>query len=147
MTQETRIPANHVVGVVSGEGSIERAKQALHSAGFDDVLVMDKVEATGDGGNPISGFIEKLAGHLSDQVGYIDQYKEQTEAGGTVLAVKVEDHDQAERVRSTLETFGAVNIRLFGRLAVSDLTPESNPSAPSDERPATHPSGRTEPSR
>jgi cyclopropane fatty-acyl-phospholipid synthase-like methyltransferase len=145
MTQETKIPANHVVGVVNGESAIDRAKQALKGAGFDEVLVMDRVDSTGEGVNPITSIIEKLAGHLSDQVGYIEQYKEQTDAGGTVLAVKVEDHDQAERVRSTMETFGAVNIRLFGRLAVSDLTPETNPSAPSDERPSTP--GKTEASR
>jgi hypothetical protein len=137
MTQETKIPANHVVGVVSGEGAVDRAKQALQRAGFDEVLVMDHVDATGEGVNPISSIIEKLAGHLSDQVGYIEQYQEQTDAGGTVLAVKVDDHEQAERVRGTMETFGAVNIRFFGRLAVSDLTPATNPSAPSDQRPAT----------
>jgi hypothetical protein len=145
MTQETKIPANHVVGVVSGDTAVERAQEALKRAGFDEVLVMDRIDATGEGVNPITSLVEKLAGHLSDQVGYIEQYKEQTDAGGTVLAVKVEDHDQAEQVRSTMETFGAVNIRFFGRLAVSDLTPETNPSAPSDERPSTP--GKTEASR
>ena len=135
MTQETKIPANHVVGVVSGDGSVERTRQALQREGFDEILVMDRVDATGDGVNPITGFFEKLAGHLSDETGYMDQYKEQTEAGGTVLAVKIEDKDDAERVRATMELMGAVNIRLFGRFAVSDLTPESNPSAPSGERP------------
>ena len=135
MTQETKIPANHVVGVVSGDGSVDRTKKALEREGFEEVLVMEHVDATGEGVNPITGFIEKLAGHLSDQTGYLDQYKEQTEAGGTVLAVKVEDKDDAERVRATMELMGAVNIRLFGRLAVSDLTPETNPSAPSGERP------------
>ena len=135
MTQETKIPANHVVGVVSGDGSVDRAKKALERDGFDEVLVMDRVDATGEGVNPISGFIEKLAGHLSDQTGYLDQYKEQTEAGGTVIAVKVHDHEAAEQARATMELMGAVNIRHFGRFAVSDLTPETNPSAPSSDLP------------
>jgi len=143
MTQETKIPPNHVVGVVSGEGAVERARQAIERAGFNEILVMDRVDATGEGVNPLTSFIEKLAGHLSDQTGYIEQYKEQTEAGGTVLAVKVEDKDEAERVRATMETFGALNIRHFGVFAISDLTPETNPSAPSDALPPT-PSRPTE---
>lgn len=137
MTQETKIPANHVVGVVSGEDSVERAKQAILREGFEEVLVMERVDATGEGVNPITGFIEKLAGHLSDETGFIDQYKEQTEAGGTVLAVKVGSKEEADQVRATMETFGALNIRLFGRFTVSDLTPETNPSAPSDNLPPT----------
>jgi hypothetical protein len=135
MTQEAKIPANHVVGVISGEAAVDGAKQALNRAGFGEVLVIDKVAATGEGTNPVSALLERLAGHLSDQVAYIDQYKEETEAGGTVLAVKVDSHDEARKAEELLETRGAVNIRHFGRFAVSDMSPETNPSAPSDIRP------------
>ena len=31
--------------------------------------------------------IERLAGHLSDETGYLDQYQEATEQGAVVLAV------------------------------------------------------------
>jgi electron transfer flavoprotein alpha subunit len=143
MTQETRIPANHVVGVVKGHAAVEQTIEALRGAGFHEVLVMEHVDATGEGANPLAALIEKLAGQLSEETGIIDQYKEQTEAGGIVLAVRVESKGEAERVSETMDIFGAVNIRLFGRLAVSDLTPGTNPSAPSDERP-TAPSKRTE---
>jgi hypothetical protein len=135
MTQEAKIPANHVVGVITGEAAVDDAKKALNRAGFAEVQVIDKVAATGEGTNPISAFIEKLAGHLSDQVAYIDQYKEEAEAGGTVLAVKVDSSEAAQQAEELLQTRGAVNIRHFGRFAVSDMSPETNPSAPSDIRP------------
>jgi hypothetical protein len=71
-----------------------------------------------------------LAGHLSDETAYLDHYQEATRNGSLVLAVPA-NTAQTDRVREILELHGAVNIRYFGRLAVSDLTPQTNPTAPS----------------
>jgi hypothetical protein len=135
MSNESKIPGNHVVGVISGSKSVDDAVGRLEKAGFRDVLVMPRVDAKGEGTNPLSALVEKLAGHLSDETGYLDQYKEATESGGTVLAVGADQGEEADKVREILELEGAVNIRYFGRLAVTDLTPETNPSAPSDDVP------------
>lgn len=135
MSEQTKIPENHVVGVLGGSRAVEGAVDRLKREGFQDVLVMDRVDATGEGTNPLKGLIERLAGNLSDQTGYLDQYKEATESGSTVLAVGADKGEEAERARDILEMSGAVNIRYFGRLAVTDMTPETNPSAPSDELP------------
>jgi hypothetical protein len=109
----------------------------LKRAGFEEVLVMPHVDAKGEGTNPISALVEKLTGHLSDETGYLQQYKEATENGGTVLAVPADQGEEADKVREILEFEGAVNVRYFGRLAVTDMTPETNPSAPSDETPSS----------
>jgi hypothetical protein len=132
---ETKIPNNHVVGVLSGRKSVDDAVGKLRRAGYDDVLVMHHVDATGEGVNPLSALMEKLAGHLSDETGYLDQYKEATEKGDVVVAVGADQGDEADRARDILELEGAVNVRYFGRLAVTDMTPPTNPSAPSDEVP------------
>jgi hypothetical protein len=143
MSNESKIPGNHVVGVISGSRSVDDAVGRLKKAGFEEVLVMPHVDAKGEGTNPISGLIEKLTGHLSDETGYLDQYKEATESGGTVLAVSADQGEEADKVREILELEVAVNVRYFGRLAVTDLTPETNPSAPSDDAPT----GPREPQR
>jgi hypothetical protein len=135
MSDQTKIPDNHVVGVVSGSKSVDDAVRHLKQAGFEDVLVMRRVDAAGEGTNPLKGLMERLAGHLSDETGYLDQYKEATEAGSTVLAVGAEQGEEADKARDILELEGAINVRYFGRLAVTDMTPETNPSAPSDEAP------------
>ena len=130
MSNETKIPNNRVVGVISGSRSVEDAVTRLRSEGFDDVLVMSHVDTAGEGVNPISALMGMLAGHLSDETAYLDQYQEATRNGSLVVAVPA-NGEQTDRVREILELHGAVNIRYFGRLAVSDLTPQTNPSAPS----------------
>jgi hypothetical protein len=135
MGEETKIPSNHVVGVISGSKSADDAVSRLQRAGYDDVLVMHHVDKVGEGVNPLSALLERLSGHLSDEVGYLDQYQEATEKGDVVLAVGAEQGDQADRVREIMELEGAVNIRYFGKLAVTDMTPPTNPSAASDVQP------------
>jgi hypothetical protein len=132
---ETKIPNNHVVGVLSGRKSVDDAVGKLERAGFEDVLVMHHVDSAGEGVNPLSALMERLAGHLSDETGYLDQYKEATENGDVVLAVGADQGEEADRARDILELEGAVNVRYFGRLAVTDMTPPTNPSAPSDAMP------------
>ena len=135
MSNETKIPTNHVVGVISGSHAVDDAIGRLHKAGYEDVLVMHHVDAAGEGVNPLEALIERLGGHLSDETGFLDQYQEATDRGDTVLAVGAEQGEEADRVREIMELKGAVNIRYFGRLAVTDMTPSTNPSATSDAVP------------
>ena len=127
MSTETKIPNNRVVGVISGSRSVEDAVTRLKSEGFNDVLVMSHVDTAGEGVNPISALMGMLAGHLSDETVYLDQYQEATNNGSLVLAVPA-NGEQTDRVREILELHGAVNIRYFGRLAVTDLTAQTDPS-------------------
>jgi hypothetical protein len=135
MSNQSKIPTNHVVGVISGEKSVNDAVERLHKAGYDDVLVLKHVDNLGEGGNPISALIERLSAHLSDETGYLDQYKAATEEGAVVLAVGADHGEDADKVREIMESKGAMNIRYFGKLAVSDMTPATNPSAPADAHP------------
>jgi hypothetical protein len=135
MSNETKIPNNHVVGVLSGSKSADDAVTRLNKAGFDDVVVMHHVDQLGEGTNPLTALWEKLSGHLSDETGFRDQYQEATDRGDIVLAVGADQGEEADKVREIMELEGASNIRYFGRLAVTDMTPSTNPSAPSSEVP------------
>lgn len=143
MSSESKIPTNHVVGVLSGSKSVDDAVNKLQRAGYDDVVVMTRVDAAGEGTNPVSALWEKLSGHLSDETGFIDQYKEAAESGKVVLAVGADQGEEADRAKAIMELEGAVNIRYFGKLAVTDMSIPTNPSAPSDEQPEAprHPEG------
>lgn len=134
-SNETKIPSNHVVGVLSGHRSADDAVNRLKEAGFNEVLVMTQVDALGENTNPISSFIEKLSAHLTEESQFLNQYKDATERGDIVLAVEAEQGEDADRVREIMELEGASNIRYFGRLAVTDMTPPTNPSAGSGEVP------------
>ncbi len=135
MGEETKIPSNHVVGVISGSKSADDAVNRLHKAGYEDVLVMHHVDTMGEGVNPLSALLERLSGHLSDETGYLDQYQEATDRGDVVLAVGADHGEAADRVREIMELEGAANIRYFGKLAVTDMTPPTNPSAASSATP------------
>jgi hypothetical protein len=135
MSGETKIPSNHVVGVIGGSKSAETAVVKLRRAGYEEVLVMHRVDGAGEGVNPLSALVERLAGHLSDETGFLDQYKEAAEKGDAVVAVGAEQGAPADKARDILELEGAVNVRYFGRLVVTDMTPNTNPSASSDEVP------------
>jgi hypothetical protein len=138
---ESHLPTNHVVAVIHGAHGTHEAARDLRDNGYPDMEVLSGEErteikdATREPPDPIRKFLQRFADHLSEEPAYLDQYGEEADRGGTIVAVRVESHDQAERVKEVLERHGGVNIRYFGRLAVSDLTPETNPSAPSDERP------------
>jgi hypothetical protein len=141
MTKETIAP-NHVLGVVSGEGALDAIQNDLRDMGLPDpILVRD--ENVGERLEAESTLpmrvLQRLFNHLSEETNYLNQYEEAARQGQTIVAVKADNEDEVELARKVLSRHGAVDIRFFGRLAVSDLTPESNPSAGSDEKPAERP--------
>lgn len=141
MTNQNTIPNNHVLAVLHGDNAARVARDEVARAGYAEVSILgegvaqENIEASGEESNPITGLIKRLAGHLSEQVAFLEQYEEQARNGSKVIAVKVDNHEQAQEVGGILSAQGAVDIRFFGRFAVSDLSPATNPSAPSDERP------------
>jgi len=137
---EDKIPRSHVLAVIASTSAAEEAAADLERRGLGrpDVLAGEaagaKIQTTADKRNPIAAALKFAVEHLSEEESYLEQYEEQAQAGARVLALRVKDRSQAEQVRDVLQLYGAVNIRFFGKLAVADLTPPTNPSAPSDDR-------------
>jgi hypothetical protein len=140
MTQDTKIPDNHVLAVIHGDSAADALERELRRKGFEETMILggaaaqEKIDVAGEESNPIAGAMKALAGHLSDQVAYLEQYEEQARQGNKIVAVKVEDRDQAQDVKDVLEQYGAFNVRFFGKLAVTDMTAATNPSTQADER-------------
>jgi hypothetical protein len=141
MTRET-IPGNHVVALVKNAATGSAVADELSAAGFERAIVVDdsrvgeRLEAES---GTVERILQRLSNHLSEETQFLDQYEEAVRNGQTVVAVKADGDDEVERAREVLQRHGAMNIRYFGRLAVSDLTPDSNPSARSDEPPVSRP--------
>jgi hypothetical protein len=141
MTHET-IPSNHVVALVKDSSTASEVSNELKRAGLDETIIVteprvgERLEAE----NGIVGrVLGRLGNHLSEEPSYLDQYEEAVRNGQTVVAVKATGDDEVRRAQDVLQKHGAMNIRHFGRLAVSDLTPDSNPSMGSDEPPLSKP--------
>jgi hypothetical protein len=141
MPNHEQLPNNHVVGVINGAEAAEAARCELQQAGFfgaylfegDDVtMVMDP---KGERAGPIASIFKAIQDHLSEEPNYLAQYQEEAKAGNEVIAVKADNQEQADAIREILERHGARNIRFFGRLAVADLTPASNPTPRSADSP------------
>jgi hypothetical protein len=131
---------NHVVGVIHGEESARQASQELEQRYPNPVVLSGEegarqIDAKGEHGGVFSRIFSIVEDHLSEATNYLKQYEAEARNGNCVVAVEVPSREEAEPVREVLERNGAHNIRFFGRLAVTDLSPQTNPSARSDESP------------
>jgi hypothetical protein len=128
------IPANNVVALVKDSATGSAVSAAFIADGLETPLVVSN-EMVGQRLSAKSGIVDRtlqtLFGSLSEQGDYLTQYEEAARNGQTVVAVKVTSDDEMRRAAVILEKHGAMDVRFFGRLAVTDLTPESNPSAAS----------------
>jgi hypothetical protein len=138
---ETNIPNDHVVGVISGGVAAQTAQSELAAAGFGETEMLQGEEAAitfdakGEHSNIVERLVKGVQEHFSEEPNYLAQYEEEARRGNTVVAVKVESRDEADAVKEILDRHGGRNIRYFGKLSVADLSPESNPSARSEESP------------
>jgi hypothetical protein len=130
------IPANNVMAVIDGKAAAFEALVELHKEGFTDAAVFEgeesteQVEAKTEHTGPVETAVKAAGEHLSEESSYLAQYQEEARLGKQIISVPVANHDAAAQVQEALAKHGARNIRFFGRLAVTDLTPESNPSGP-----------------
>ena len=137
MTRET-IPSNHVVALVKDGATASEVSHDLTRVGLEEAIIVtdprvgERLEAES---GLIARALGRLGNHLSEETSYLDQYEEAVRNGQTVVAVKATGDDEVKQAQTVLQKHGAMNIRFFGRLAVSDLTPDSNPSMGSDEAP------------
>ena len=133
---------NHVVAIIKSRESARALLRELTNEGFPQSRLLDAtgMETQVDPmGEESSGLLEHavktLQSHISEEPSYLAQYMEEARAGSHVIAVKVDAEEQVAAIKDVLARHGAENIRFFGRFAVTDLTPESNPSARSDQLP------------
>jgi hypothetical protein len=139
---ETKIsPRDHVFAVVPSRDTARTTLEALMNAGFTESIVFEgeeaanEVDAKGEKANPLEKVLKAIGDHLSEQPNYLSQYQEEARNGKVVLAVRVRNSDDAQRLADLLQAQGGQNIRYFGALAVADLSPLSNPSSRSEESP------------
>jgi hypothetical protein len=140
---------DHVVAVVTGSQASEQLARELERHGFEHTHlfrgddVAEKIDPKGERSGPVQKVVKLVQDHLSEETDYLKQYEEEALAGNEVIAVHVDNGEQAEAVKSILERYGARNVRYFGKLAVTDLSLTSNPTARSDEVPeATRKAGQ-----
>ena len=143
--QKDSVPDNHVLAVISGSSAGEGLSRALEREGFQQTVlfqgddVAEHVDPKGENSGPFAKLVRAVQEHLSEQPNYLMQYQEEARNGNLVVAVHVDNRDQAEQVRKVLENNGAHNVRFFGKFAVTDMTPDTNPSLRSEDSPAEGP--------
>jgi hypothetical protein len=139
-TTNESLTNNHVVGVIHGEESARQAAQELERRYPNPVVLSGEegarqIDAKGEHGGVFSRIFSLVEDHLSESTNYLKQYEAEARNGNCVIAVEVANREEAEPVREVLERNGAHNIRFFGKLAVTDLSPETNPSIRSEDSP------------
>jgi len=135
------ITNNHVIAVIDGDLAARAAADELRSKGFVHTDLFQgeemarQVDLKGEAAGPLGKLLKAVVDRLSEEPNYLAQYQEEARDGHTVLAVAVDSREQAHEVKPILGRHGARNLRFFTRLAVTDLSPETNPSARSQESP------------
>ena len=133
------IPNNHVIAVISGKESGETAARELQGRGFFQTHLFrgeeaaETIDARGENSGILTKVLKAAQDHLSEEPNFLAQYQEEARNGNEVIAVKADNQEQANEIKDILDRHGARNVRFFGTLAVADLTPESNPTARSEE--------------
>jgi hypothetical protein len=142
MSEQTRVsPRDHVFAVVPSRDAARTAIDTLMQQGYMESIVFEgnaithEVDPKGERAGPIEKVLKMIGDHLSEQPNYLSQYQEEARNGNVVLAVRVENGEDAQRAGAILQQLGGHNIRYFGAMAVSDLSPLSNPSTRSEESP------------
>jgi hypothetical protein len=129
------IPANHVMAVITDQAAAHAALDALRQQGFADAIlfegeeIAEQIDPNGEHAGLVEKAVKAIGDHLSEESGYMAQYQEEARNGNRVISVPIAGRDESAPVQELLEKHGASNIRFFGRLAVTDLTPDSNPSS------------------
>lgn len=141
MTRET-VPSNHVLALVKNIQTAVSAADELEGMDFERPIIVTN-EHVGERLEQESGLLarlfQRMSNHLSEETKFLEQYEQAVRDGSIVIAVKASGEEDVERVTEVLKRHHAMNLRFFGVLAVSDLTPDSNPSAGSDEARVTRP--------
>jgi hypothetical protein len=138
---QTELPNNHVVAVINGSSAAQAATEELRTNGFPETTVMEgeeaalKLDPKGENASLLGKVFKAVQDHLSEEPNYLTQYQEEARQGNSVVAVEVKERDQAEAVSEILQRHGARNVRFFGKLAVADLSLETNPTARSADSP------------
>jgi hypothetical protein len=140
MTKETIAP-KHVVAVIASPNKASEVSREVQAGGLPEPIVItdenvgERLEA--ESSLPMRVF-QRIFNHLSEEINYLNQYEEAARQGQTVVAIKADNDEEVDRATEVLTKHGAVDIRYFGRFAVSDLTPDTNPSAGTDDQPIHH---------
>jgi hypothetical protein len=135
------LPNNHILAVLGSGENAARAAAKLKQDGFDHTFLFEgeslteTIDAKGEHANAFSKALKAVQGTLSEESDYLAQYEEEARRGNQVIAIEAKDRDRTEQARQVLDLYGARNIRLFGTLAVTDLSPATNPSARAADSP------------
>ncbi len=120
-------PKNCVVAVMPGEEVARRASDELHARGFgpDDVKVWGRHELfrEEDAFTDNRNLLQKVGALHSDEENWMNEYRELIDEGGSLLTVYTPDADRLDEVRDLLAPLGAVKMRHYGALVVSDIVP------------------------
>ncbi len=129
--EERALKRNHLLAVVATPQAAESIVATLQQQSNEaTVLSLESFsEAVGEHAGPLGHLLRLFQDHLSEEMNIVSQYLDETRAGRGVLAVHLDQRDEAASLVRELTAQGAFNVRLFTTLSVIDLTPESNPQA------------------
>jgi hypothetical protein len=140
-TNDKNLTNNHVVAVINGTDSAGQATTELSAAGYTNPIILTgeegarQIDAKGENSHVFARILSMVEDHLSEATNYMRQYEEEARSGKQVIALEVADREHADGACEILTKHGATNVRFFGKLAITDLTPETNPSLRAEESP------------
>ena len=144
-SKEEAVSGERVLATLGSNETARRAAEDLERNGHTPATLLtgeqfrELVDPHGEEAGIIGKIARTVAEHLSEEPNYLMHYQDEANEGRGVVAVNVNSREEADEVGAILVKHGATNMRYFGRLAVSDLTPTTNLSATQQAPEVTHP--------
>lgn len=123
----TRYPTDHLMAIIRDKQGAEQAAQALHDAGFADVVLfhgrqaLQTIEANERRESPLRRSWERVSVEMSDETDYRRQYLGALRQGHSVVMVYARQLAQVDQAVGILMAHRARAIQFFGRWTITDL--------------------------
>jgi hypothetical protein len=123
----TRYPTDHLMAIIRDTQSAERVAEALHGAGFADVVLfhgqqaLQAIEANERRESPLRRSWERVSVELSDETDDRRRYLGALRQGHSVVMVYARQLSQVDQATGILVAHRAHVIQFFGRWTITEL--------------------------
>lgn len=123
----TRYPTDHLMAIIRDKQGAEQVAQALHDAGFADVVLfhgrqaLQTIEANERRESPLRRSWERMSVEMSDETDYRRQYLAALRQGHSVVMIYARQLAQVDQAAGILMAHRAHAIQFFGRWTITDL--------------------------
>jgi hypothetical protein len=137
------MPGNRVIALVDDAETGSAVRDDLAAAGLEEATLVTGIDERLEvEDSTLIRTLQRLNSG-TEETRYLDKYEEAVRQGQTLVAVRATGHNEVRRAKQIMQRHGAMDIRYFGRLGVSELATGGRAFAGRGEKPQSWPGGQS----